>query len=249
MLHRGDTGRMVINASRSTHCTADPGILAAVAGLGLFEGLDDAVCERLAAGARLTSWRSGEVICREGEPGNGLHVVIRGQVMLTLQAGNGNERVFDLIGPGATFGEPSLYTDQPHLVTAEAIVDSELLQVSGSALLREIGGTPELALRVIRHLAQRIYRRTSDLKSYMLMSGTQRVICYLLHEVPFRTDGRQAVDVVLPVRKRLIASRLNLTQEHFSRILHELAEAALIRVEGQRVRILEPDRLRAWATR
>lgn len=110
-----------------------------------------------------------------------------------------------------------------------------------------LGETPELAFRVIRGLASRIYRRTHDLKSYMLMSGTQRVICYLLHEVPFEGEGAEEVAVTLPVRKGLIASRLNLTQEHFSRILHELAAATLIRVEGQRVHIRDLSRLRAAA--
>jgi CRP-like cAMP-binding protein len=155
--------------------------------------------------------------------------------------------VFDLIGPGACFGEPSLYTGQPHLVTAEAIVDTQLLHIGRGELLWVIKETPELALRVIKGLANRIYRRTHDLRSYMLMSGTQRVICYPLHAVPLEAEGLEEVAVTLTVRKGLITSRLNLTQEHFSRILHELTAAALIKVEGQRVRIRDLTRLRAWA--
>ena len=104
---------------------------------------------------------------------------------------------------------------------------------------------------MIKGLASKIYRCTHDLKSYMLMSSTQRVICYLLHEVPLEQEGPAEVAVTLPVRKGLIAprlaSRLNLTQEHFSRILHELAVAALIKVEGQRVHIRDLSRLRAAA--
>ena len=41
-----------------------------------------------------------------------------------------------------------------------------------------------------------------------------------------------------------MASRLNLTPEHFSRILHELVAAGLIAVEGREIRIVEPARLR-----
>lgn len=213
----------------------------------LFAGLDAGVCERISKFSKLCEFRSGDIICREGEHGTGLHVVATGQVKLLLQTGNGHEKVFDLIGPGACFGEPSLYTDQPHRVTAEAIVDTGVLHIARADLLREIREAPDLALRVIRNLAQRIYRRTGDLKSYMLMSGKQRVICYLLHELPVEAEDQQEFAVTLPVRKGLIASRLNLTQEHFSRILHELAAAALIKVDGQRVRIRDLARLRAWA--
>jgi len=222
-------------------------VLQALAGFSLFAGLDTSTCRRLAEGAELRGFSGGDVICREGEPGTGLHLVTKGQVKLLLQAGNGHEKVFDLITTGACFGEPSLYTDQPHLVTAQAIIDTQLLHVPSADLLKALRETPELALRVIKGLASRIYRRTHDLKSYMLMSGTQRVICYLLHDVPFEAEGPEEIAVTLPVRKGLIASRLNLTQEHFSRILHELAAATLIRVEGQRVHIRDLSRLRAAA--
>lgn len=228
-------------------CAAAVQVFQALSASSLFAGLDPAAFGRLAGGAELRDFAGGDVICREGEPGTGLHLVTRGQVKLLLQAGNGHEKVFDLIGPGAYFGEPSLYTDQPHLVTAAAIVDTQLLHVPRADLLGALQDTPELALRVIKGLASRIYRRTHDLKSYMLMSGTQRVICYLLHEVPLEQEGPMEVAVTLPVRKGLIASRLNLTQEHFSRILHELAADALIRVEGQRVHIRDLARLRAAA--
>ena len=51
--------------------------------------------------------------------------------------------------------------------------------------------------------------------------------------------------VTLPTNKGIIASRLNLTQEHFSRILHELTELGLIVVEGRKIHIPDIDRLRA----
>ncbi len=228
-------------------CAVATQVLQTLEGVSLFNGLDASVCKKLAERAELREFSGGDVICREGDPGTGLHLVTKGQVKLLLQTGNGHEKVFDLISTGACFGEPSLYTDQPHLVTAEAIIDTQLLHVPGADLLKALRETPELALRVIKGLASRIYRRTHDLKSYMLMSGTQRVICYLLHEVPFEAEGPAEVSVTLPVRKGLIASRLNLTQEHFSRILHELAAATLIRVEGQRVHIRDLSRLRAAA--
>jgi CRP-like cAMP-binding protein len=52
--------------------------------------------------------------------------------------------------------------------------------------------------------------------------------------------------LTLPVSKAIVASRLNLTPEHFSRILHELAERELIRVDGRDVHIVDVARLRAY---
>lgn len=52
--------------------------------------------------------------------------------------------------------------------------------------------------------------------------------------------------IQLPASKHLIASRLNLTPESFSRILHLLTEAGLIRVEKKTILILDPIRLQNY---
>ena len=53
--------------------------------------------------------------------------------------------------------------------------------------------------------------------------------------------------VELSAGKSVIASRLNMTPEHFSRILHDLSAAGLIAVEGRSVRVLDLERLRGGA--
>ncbi len=217
----------------------------ALAGLILFQGLGARTRSRLAGGAVLLTVPRGHSVFREGDPCAGLYVVVGGQIKLLLQAGSGHDKVFDVIGADASFGEAALFLGQPHQITAEAISDSQLLLLARTALLREIAVNGDLAMRVIRVLSQHIHRRTLDLKSYVLFSGTQRVISHLLHEIPGEAGVSGAVEVTLSTRKGIIASRLNLTQEHFSRILHELVSVALIEVAGQRVRIPDVGRLRA----
>jgi len=77
----------------------------------------------------------------------------------------------------------------------------------------------------------------NDVESYSLHSGKQRIIGYLLRELPEADTNGSAVAVTLPANKGVIASRLNLTQEHFSRILHELTGLGLIVVEGRKIHI------------
>ncbi len=224
-----------------------PGFPEVLAGLTLFRGLDARSRGRLACGATLLTAPRGYTVFNEGDPCAGLHVVVRGQIKILLRANNGHEKVFDVIGADASFGESALYLDLPHQVSAEAIIDSQLILLARSVLLREIAANGELALRVIRGLAEQSRRRTHDLKTYVLFSGTQRVIGHLLHEIPDATGASGGAEVTLSARKGIIASKLNLTQEHFSRILHDLTSAALIEVEGPRVRIPDVGRLRACA--
>lgn len=69
----------------------------------------------------------------------------------------------------------------------------------------------------------------------MLMSGTPGDLLPAARNA--LRGGASEVAVSLPVCKGLIDLRLNLTQEHFSRILHELAAATLIRADGLQVLI------------
>jgi Mn-dependent DtxR family transcriptional regulator len=60
-------------------------------------------------------------------------------------------------------------------------------------------------------------------------------------------EGNEDSNIVkLPASKTNIASRLNVTPEHFSRMLHELADRGLIEVDGRNVTLLDLDRLRAF---
>jgi CRP-like cAMP-binding protein len=86
----------------------------------------------------------------------------------------------------------------------------------------------------------------SDVEAYSLRSGAQRVIGYLLRDVRVAEPGANGGEVTLPISKGVIASRLNLTPQHFSRILHELAAQGLIAVQGRKVHVTDLARLRAF---
>jgi len=215
--------------------------------LPLLKGLEHGEVEHLAAGATEIPRSRGTVVFREGDVCTGLYFVFKGQVKLSLQTGRGQERVLQLIGDGESFGEAALFLGRRHLTTAEAIADSALLHVTKEVILFEVSRNPEFASRVVRELCRQLHERTLDLQSCTLLSGRQRVVSYLLARLPQGVNG-SAVDILLPAKKGIIASRLNLTQEHFSRILHDLATDALIEVYGSTVRIPDVHRLRAEET-
>ena len=77
-----------------------------------------------------------------------------------------------------------------------------------------------------------------------LHSGMQRVIGYLLRDQAVEDCATgEVVTVSLPVSKATIASRLSLTPEYFSRVLHELEAAGLVRIDKRDVHILDVQRL------
>ena len=97
---------------------------------------------------------------------------------------------------------------------------------------------------MIAGLSTRLHHLITDVESYSLHSGRQRIIGYLLRD---NLDSNEtSITVTLPTSKGIIASRLNLTQEHFSRILHDLSENGLIVVKGRKISIPDVDKLRRY---
>ncbi|MBL8529908.1 MAG: Crp/Fnr family transcriptional regulator, partial [Burkholderiales bacterium] len=154
------------------------------------------------------------------------------------------EKVVDIIGQGQSFGEALMFMERPYIVYAQALADSMLVHVAKETVFAELDHDPRFARKMIAGLSSRLHALVRDVEDYCLSSGAQRVIGYLLREDQEAQAG-PSLTVTLPVSKGVLASRLNLTPEHFSRILHELAEDGLISVEGRNVRILDLEKLRA----
>jgi CRP-like cAMP-binding protein len=213
-------------------------------GLPLFDGMGAAALERLAAGANQVHALSRTVIFKRGDTSRSLYVIVSGQVKLALEAAQGAEQVVELVGPGGVFGEIAVLNGR-HLLTAETLTDTQLVHFPRAMVLAEMERTPEFTRGIISIMSRRFEHLLGALEDCTLYSGSERVIRYLLNRLPPGAVNGHAV-LTLPAKKGVIASQLNLTHEHFSRLLRELVTEGLIEVEGRRVRILDVDRLRAY---
>lgn len=212
--------------------------------LSIFADVDREEIARIASGADELIAQRGTYLYRRGEAASGLYILDTGQVKLSLNSDRGDERVVELVQPGTTFGESALFSGRPHILTAEALADSQLVHLPKDLMLSEMERDVRFCRAVLRLLGTALYRRLSEFEEYVLASGTERVISFLL-----RGQNGDALrdSVTLPANKGIIASRLNLTHEHFSRILRDLIEAGLIEVQGREVRILNRKRLYGYA--
>ena len=209
--------------------------------LPLFADMQAEELRRLAgSGCRLQRLSRGDAIFRVGESCDEFHVVVTGQVKLFAIASSGAEKVIELIGPGNSFGEALMFSGKAHIVNAQALSDTLLLTISKDAVMAEINRDPRFSLRMLAGVSRRLHGLISDVESYCLHSGIQRVIGYLLRDhIVEDSVTEQVITVSLPVSKATIASRLSLTPEYFSRVLHELEAEGLIKIDRRDICILD----------
>ncbi len=210
----------------------------------LFNGLGPQEIAKIARGTREIHAGKGDILFHKGDPCNGFHLVVYGQIKLGFTSPQGSEKVVEIISQSQSFGEAIMFMEKPYIVFAQALTDSLLLHVSKAVIFDELERDPHLCRKMIAGMAMRLHQLMTDVESYSLHSGKQRIIGYLLRDLPDTEHSKNLV-VTLPTNKGIIASRLNLTQEHFSRILHELSELGLIAVEGRRIHIPDIDKLRS----
>lgn len=210
----------------------------------LFNGLEPPQIARIARGTREINTARGEILFHKGDISTGFHLIVYGQVKLAFTSLQGSEKVVDIMSQGQSFGEAVMLKDKPYMVYAQTLSDARLLHISKSVILDELAKDPKLGRKMIASLSIRLHHLITDVESYSLHSGRQRIIGYLLRDN--MESDENAITVTLPTNKGVIASRLNLTQEHFSRILHELSEHGHIVVDGRKIGIPDVEKLRAY---
>ena len=212
--------------------------------LPLFQDMGPPELQRMAQGCRLRQLARGDPVFHMGEPCTEFHVTVSGQVKLFAISPAGQEKIIEIVAPGGSFAEALMFTDKPYFINAQALSETVLLSVSKHSVMQEIAHDPKFCMRMLAGLSPRLHGLVKDVQAYALHSGVERVIGYLLRDLPDESDlAAGAQRVVLPVSKATIASRLSMTPEYFSRVLRELEGKGLIEIDKREIRIPDPKRL------
>jgi CRP/FNR family transcriptional regulator, dissimilatory nitrate respiration regulator len=197
----------------------------------LFRNLDADQLALMTAACHQVNIEKHQFVFHRGDPANGLYVVAVGNIKLAVPAANGQEKVIEFFGPGEAFGEAFMFLDKPYMVEAQALDDSLLIWIDKRDIDAAIDRDPSLAKRMLAGLSVRLHTLVKDIETVNLQNAMQRVVMYLLGQP--HEDG----EMRFPFNKSIIASKLGLTPETLSRLLHQLSDAGLISVDGKRVLI------------
>jgi diguanylate cyclase (GGDEF)-like protein len=139
--------------------------------VSIFQGIDPADRELLAAAAEVVRFDAGAPIVEIGEPGRSLFVIIEGSVRVLYPGRNSN---FELarLGPGDFFGEMAILNDKPRSATVRAQTAVRALRLGKDAFERHVAASPELALRILEVLSVRV--RSADEHIGALSDHAQR---------------------------------------------------------------------------
>jgi len=122
----------------------------------LFSDLPPSELKQVAAITNEQYYLNGEVIARQGDPGDEMYIIISGEVRVTADAGSHSPVELARRGPGEYVGEMALISQEPRMASLVASGDVRVLHIEQAqfeAILRE---RPETSLAVMRVLCARL---------------------------------------------------------------------------------------------
>lgn len=117
-------------------------------------GFEGEAFETLRSYAQEVSFPARATIFAEGDPSDGMYLVLQGMALVLSHDEEGQERTISIVTEGQSFGELGLLVSQPRNATVAAGLDVRLLKITPETLVRLEHEKPELMLRMYKTLAQ-----------------------------------------------------------------------------------------------
>ena len=208
----------------------------------LFSHFNEQAQEELLADAQVREYPVQSLIFRQGDPAERFYLVQSGKVKLYRISADGKEKVVEIITAGNTFAEAVMFMQRSvYPVCAEALEPVRLIGFSNRLMLRHLEQNPNTCLHLLGHMSVRLHQRLDELENLTLQNATQRLALYLVSQV--RDRGAESAEIELVLPKSLIAARLSIKPETFSRAIAALRDRGLIDSRARHISIPSIPRL------
>jgi CRP/FNR family transcriptional regulator, cyclic AMP receptor protein len=203
----------------------------------LFGCLSSEEIQQLVAHARIETVAARQEIFQKGAPGLGLLAVLRGQVRISSMGPDGEQLMLNIINEGEVFGEVALLDGKSRSADAVAMSECELLAIDRRDFVPFLRAHPEVALRLLSVLCERLRHSTEQVEDLSFLDARQRLAKLLLH---LADDGRVAVTL----SQRELGSMVGVTRERINKQLAAWQQGGLIKVAQGGITILDKPRFR-----
>jgi CRP-like cAMP-binding protein len=212
-----------------------------LASIPLFKDVNRTLLADFAQASRTKTFTKNTMLFLQDEAADHFYIVLSGWVKLSTHTIDGDEAVIDMLNAGSVFGETALLDDDVHSFSATVVEDAALIILPNLLLKRSIEEDNKLALGLLSSLQTYRKRKFREFEGMQLQNTSQRVGCFLLRLSKGVTG--EHVQLRLPYDKGLIASRLNMKPETFSRSVGILKKEIGLSTKGSLVTIPDIDRL------
>ena len=208
----------------------------------LFSGVPRDALETLLTGASVQTATAQTILFLQGDKADRFYAVLNGWVKLSRTSTDGEESVINVLAAGETFAEAAMFDSGCFPVTAEVVSATRLLRIPAKTFLTGLSGNNNLSLNMLASMSRHLRYLVRQVEQLLAKSAPQRLGGFLLLLSP---EIGQPARIHLPYDKLLVAARLGMTPETFSRALAKLRPLG-VQIEGHDIVLQEPLHLRRF---
>lgn len=207
----------------------------------IFQGLNEDELNRVVGIMGIREFKRNEVIFLEGDPGDCFFLVLAGEVRIFKVSSDGREKTLALIGTGDFFGEMALIEEKARSAGAGAVMKSRLGILHRDHFQQLIYQHPEIALKIIVQLAERLRRANQQIEGLAFKDVRERLVQFLLQSL---SQAEDETGMTVPkVTHQEIANLIGSSRETVTRMLGQLQDEGLILLDGRHIIIKKRDEL------
>ena len=223
------------------HRLPEPGD--ALTGVEMFVGLEPDVRQRVIATAVPRTYRKGQILFVEHDPGESLIILKRGAVAVFRTAPTGERAVLTVVRPPDVLGEVSLLDASTRSASAEAIEDCQALALSRAAFMDLVHSNPRILDAVMRSVGALIRRLTEQNADHVFLDLPGRVAKTLV-----RLAGEsQAPMITIELNQSQLAEMAGGSRQSVNQAIGSFASRGWLRTEGRRIVVTDVSALRRRA--
>jgi len=218
--------------------------------LPLFGELDDGEMKEIWGHVHTRTYKKGNIILFEEDPGDSLFIINEGRVKITRLSEEGKEVILSILGEGEFFGEMSLLDGESRSANVIALSDSEVFILKREDFLKIIKSNPQIAISLLEELARRIRKSDQQIEYLSLADAENRVAITLLRiaeESGTFKMGQVTIDE-LPMQQDM-ANMSGTSRETISRVLGDFKDKEYIDKKGKKLVILDYEKFRTEFTK
>jgi len=211
----------------------------------LFESLDDSDLSALLEITRTRTYARGDILCRQGDPGDDFVVILEGSVKVELLTAEGKELTLTILKSFQFFGELALFDDMPRSASVSALEDTRVMLLGKSEFHRMLHEHPRIFFPITRHLTRRLRTLTEDVASLAYLDAYSRVarkLWLLADQLGVNPEPDQ---VLIPqsLTHQELANLVGTTRETVTKILNDMKDRGLVSINQHRITLLRKGEL------
>lgn len=186
----------------------------------------------------------GTILFKEGDPGKEMYVIQSGKIAISKTVRD-VEKILATLGPGEFFGEMAIISNKPRNATASVAESARLLVIDPKTFESMIRGNSEIAVRMIKKLADRLSEADSQIENLLMSDPASRVVHRILDMSQARgRPTEEGIEIDFPIRE--FPRELGVGEPAIRIMIGKLERGGLVERSGDRLMIRDTARLRDY---